>query len=119
MPRRLPRPARLALGVTKAGLVASMVAAGLLSPPVTSTGPGYADFPVQGASDSPTRESRLLERHDCSPTGFADATPLSAVVRTAHGRLQHVSFDAGWEVYTQHGKAQLVAVCLGDAPAQP
>lgn len=118
MPRRLPRSASLALALTKVGVVAAMVAAGLAAQPVTSPGPGYADFPVRGASDSPGRESRLVQRHDCSATGFADATPLSAVVRSAGGRLRHVSFETGWAVYTRHGAAELVAVCLDEAPAQ-
>jgi hypothetical protein len=28
-----------------------------------------------------------------------------------------VSFDVGWEVYTRHGAATLVAVCLDEPPA--
>ncbi len=119
MPRRLPRSARLALALTKAGLVAAMVVAGLSAPPAAPTGHGFADFPVRDASDSPSRASRLLERHQCSAAGFADATPLSAVVRSASGKLRHVSFDDGWAVYTRHGQARLVAVCLDEAPAQP
>jgi hypothetical protein len=113
MPRRLPRPARRALATVKVGLVASIAVAGLSAPP--ESGPDYPGYPV---NESPSRESRLLDRHDCSVTGFADATPLSAIVRSAHGRLRHVSFETGWEVYAAHGAARLVAVCLDEAPAQ-
>jgi hypothetical protein len=117
---RLPRSARLALTGAKLAVIASIVVAGLVSQPATSspayTGPGYAGYPVD---DSPSREARILDAHDCSVTGFADATPHSAVVRTAHGRLRHVSFDAGWAVYSRHGAAQLVAVCLDESPRRP
>ncbi|GAB6987044.1 hypothetical protein [Nocardioides pyridinolyticus] len=116
MPRRLPRSARLALATVKLGVAGSIVVAGLASQSAVSSGPGYAGYPVD---DTPSPESRILEKHDCSVSGFADATPLSAVVRTARGQLRHVSFDVGWEVYSRHGAAQLVAVCLDHAPAQP
>lgn len=123
MPRRLPRSARLSLTFVKVALVASMVVAGLASDPAPSgpPSPGYAGFPVRDASDSPSasRESRLLAAHDCSASGFADATPLSAIVRSPRGQLRHVSFDVGWEVYSRHGAAQLVAVCLAEPPTRP
>ena len=115
MPRRLPRPARLALGLTKVAAIGTIAVAALATQPATpsgpaSSGPGYAGYPVH---DAPTPEARLLALHHCSPAGFADATPLSAIVRTARGELQHVSFDVGWEVYTRRGVEKLVAVCLG------
>lgn len=121
MSRRLPRSLRLSLTFVKVALVASMVVAGLATDPAPSgpPSPGYAGFPVRDASDSPSRESRLFAAHDCSAAGFADATPLSAIVRSPRGQLRHVSFDVGWEVYSRHGAAQLVAVCLDDPPAQP
>ncbi len=115
MPRRLPRPARLALGLTKVAVIGSVATAGLAAQPAASSGPGYAGYP---AGEAPTPAARLLVEHRCSAVGFADATPLSAIVRTARGQLRHVSFDVGWEVYTRHGAAQLVAVCLAEAPAQ-
>jgi hypothetical protein len=114
MSRRLPRPARLAIASARVALVASMVVVGLSARP-DEPGPGYSGYPV---NESPSHETRLLDRHDCSVTGFAEATPLSAIVRTAGGHLRHVSFDAGWEVYAAHGRARLVAVCLDQAPAQ-
>lgn len=117
MPRRLPRPARCALIGVRTAIIATIVVAGLATQPTAADGPstGYAGFPVD---DAPSREQRLLDRHDCSVSGFADATPASALVRTAQGRLRHVSFDAGWAVYTRHGRAQLVAVCLAEPPGQ-
>ena len=116
MPRRLPRPARLALVTVKLAVAGSIVVAGVATQPAaSSSGPGYAGYPVD---DAPSPEAGILARHDCSVSGFVDATPLSAVVRTARGRLRHVSFDVGWEVYSRHGAAQLVAVCLDEAPAQ-
>ena len=116
MPRRLPRSARLALVTVKLGMVGAIVVAGLATQPAASSGPGYAGYPVD---DTPSRADRLIEQHHCSVSGFTDATPLSAVVRTARGHLRHVSFDVGWAVYSRHGAAQLVAVCLDEAPAQP
>ena len=113
MPRRLPRPARRALGVTKVVAIGTIAVAGLAAPPAASSGPGYAGYPVE---DTTSPEARLLARHHCSAAGFAGATPLSAIVRTARGQLRHVSFDEGWEVFSRHGAAQLVAVCLAEAP---
>ena len=115
MPHRLSRSARLALTGVKLALIASIAVAGLATEPVATAGPGYAGFPVDQA---PNPELDLLSEHDCSVTGFPDATPASAVVRTARGHLRHVSFDAGWAVYTRHGAATLVAVCLDAPPAQ-
>ena len=119
MPRRLPRSARLALVTVKLAMVGSIVAAGLAWQPAGPSGPGYAGYPAgRMLDDTPSRGGRRLDKHDGSVGGFADATPLSAVVRTARGQLRHVSFDVGWEVYSRHGAAQLVAVCLDEPPAQ-
>src|SRR5437868_5798335 len=114
MPRRLPRSARLSLAATKLLVVAAIAVAGLLTQPLPS-GPGSIGYP---ANATPWRATCRLDRHDCSPVAFADATPLSAIVRTARGHLRHVSFDTGWEVYASHGAARLVAVCLDEAPGQ-
>ena len=57
---------------------------------------------------------RAIRRHDCSVVGFdAGVEPRSALVRH-HGRLRHVSFDAGWAVFTGERPGQLIAVCLDD-----
>jgi hypothetical protein len=119
MPHRLPRSARLALIAVKATLIASIGVAGWAAQTVAdgaSQGPsgGYAGYAVD---DTPTHVDRLMDRHDCSITGFAgDRQPTSALVRSATGHLRFVSFETGWRVYTAHGAATLVAVCLDDAP---
>ena len=122
MQHRPPRSARAALTAIKVTALASIAVIGVAtqsSEAGTGEGTtGYAGYSGYAADEQPSRASRLLERHDCSATGFADATPLSAVVRTARGQLRHVSFEAGWEVYTGPGPATLVAVCLDEAPAR-
>ncbi|ABL79835.1 MULTISPECIES: hypothetical protein [unclassified Nocardioides] len=115
MPHRIPRRTRLALGAVKLTVVAATVVAGL-STPVTQAGAGYAGHRVGEVADLPSPVARILAKHDCSTSGFADAAPASAVIRTATGRFRHVSFDEGWAVYTRRGAASLVAVCLDRAP---
>ena len=58
-----------------------------------------------------------MERHGCSSTGLGpDVVPGSALV--AHdGRLEDVSFDAGWAVFTGDAEGSLVAVCTAALPA--
>jgi hypothetical protein len=115
------------LAVVKVALVGSIVAvgwadaatsAGSAVPPVVER-QAARDAALSGgpAGDAPGRALRHEIRvHRCSVVGFRDGrTPRSALVRTPAGRLRHVSFDAGWRVYTTHGAATLVAVCL-DAP---
>ncbi len=116
MPHRLPRSARHALTAVKVTLVGSIAAAGWTAQTVADARPGgYADHPVD---DQPSRVVKVLAEHDCSVTGFDDAQPLSAVVRSAQGRLRFVSFDTGWRVFVHDGGAQLVAVCLDEAPVR-
>lgn len=58
--------------------------------------------------------NRLLERNNCSTTGFdPDVIPESAVIRDGAGRTRVVSFDYGWAVFNRERPGQLVAVCLG------
>ncbi|MFC6285540.1 hypothetical protein ACFP3Q_06370 [Nocardioides sp. GCM10027113] len=58
-------------------------------------------------------ETRLIQRYDCSVTGFGDGrTPQSAIVRTPAGELRVTSFEEGWRVHTGDGPRQLLAVCL-------
>jgi hypothetical protein len=71
-----------------------------------------ADRAGLAVEDRPTH--RLLERHRCSTTGFGpDVVPASAVIRDGKGRLRLVSFDRGWEVFSNERPGTLVAVCLG------
>ena len=126
MPHRLPASARLALAGVKVGVVASLLVAGIWTSPDLTPGP-RVDAARVGAAPSPGRSpapppavspalSRLLARHQCSVQGFGTTQqPQSAVIRSAAGDLRFVDFDTGWQVYTRHGAATLVAVCL-DAP---
>lgn len=115
MQHGIPRAARVGLTLVKVTAVGSVLVAGLFTSPAPS-GPQYADHRIGEVADARTPMTRLLAEHDCSMTGFENGTPASALIRTATGRLRHVTFDAGWAVYTRHGAAQLVAVCLDRAP---
>ena len=116
MRHRLPRSARLALTGVKASLIGAIVVAGWATQTV-ATGPsgGYAGYPVD---DRPSRVDRLLEKHDCSVTGFESGQPRSAIVRSASGHQRFVPFETGWRVFSAHGAASLVAVCLDEAPVR-
>lgn len=60
--------------------------------------------------DQPHLE-RLMERHQCSPTGLGpDVIPGSALVRRGD-RVRHVTFDDGWATYTGAAPGTLLAVC--------
>ncbi|MEP9362632.1 hypothetical protein ABLE68_06680 [Nocardioides sp. CN2-186] len=113
---RPTRTVRLTLTAAKAAVVAAIVAVGLLSSTGGSTPVGQQSRYVV---DQPTAVERLVARHHCSPSGFgSSAQPRSAIVRSAGGTLRYVDFETGWEVYTRHGAATLVAVCLDDPPAR-
>ncbi|WP_323792494.1 hypothetical protein [Nocardioides sp.] len=57
------------------------------------------------------RLERLLQRHDCSATGFGvDVIPGSSLV-LQDDEVRHVSFDDGWDVYTGAQPGTLLAVC--------
>jgi hypothetical protein len=58
---------------------------------------------------------RAMTEHDCTVTGFGEsATPRSALIRR-QGRLEHVSFEAAWSVFTGERPGELLAVCLSKA----
>jgi hypothetical protein len=66
-----------------------------------------------GLSVQDEATSRLLERHQCSTTGFdPDVIPSTAVIRDRSGRARVVSFDHGWAVFNRERPGELVAVCL-------
>jgi hypothetical protein len=128
---RLPRAARITISTVKVGAVVTIVAAGIAMAPSDSPASGSAGLPAtsgySGTSDfsslaveiQTAPAERMFDRHACSPTGFDDGSqPLSAVVRTARGALRFVDFETGWEVYTRHGAATLVAVCLDEPPTR-
>ncbi len=67
-----------------------------------------------GLSVQDEATSRLLERNNCSTTGFEpDVIPSAAVIRDRAGRAKVVSFDHGWAVFNNERPGELVAVCLG------
>ena len=67
-----------------------------------------------GLSAQDEATSRMLERHQCSMTGFEpDVIPATAVIRDRMGRTRLVSFDRGWAVFNNEQPGELVAVCLG------
>ena len=67
-----------------------------------------------GLSVQDEATSRILERNNCSTTGFGpDVIPAAAVIRDGHGRTRVVSFEHGWAVFNNERPGELVAVCLG------
>jgi len=67
-----------------------------------------------GLSVQDEATSRILERNNCSTTGFEpDVIPATAVIRDRAGRTRLVSFDRGWAVFNKERPGELVAVCLG------
>lgn len=124
MRHRSRRPAvglRLGCGAVKVSVVATAVAMTFAMGAGADTGPQADDAvsDVLSAGHPLGRVERVLDRHDCSTTGFSEGQqPTSAVVRSARGVLRFVDFDTGWQVYTRHGAAVLVAVCLDEAPAR-
>ncbi|HYF74863.1 MAG TPA: hypothetical protein VD864_18690 [Nocardioides sp.] len=118
MSHRLPAPARLACGGVKVAVIGTMVALAISAGPGVVAGQSGAtpvDADQQSAADPVL--ARKLARHECSPTGFGtDRQPTSALVRSARGSLRLVDFDTGWRIYTRHGAATLVAVCLDEPP---
>jgi hypothetical protein len=120
MPHRLPhpaRPARTALVAVKVTVIGSIAVAAWATQ-IAGDAPagGYAGYAVD---DQPTRVDHLLDRHHCSVTGFdGGAQPVSAIVRSASGQMRFVPFETGWRVFTAHGAARLVAVCLDEAPTR-
>lgn len=117
MSHAIPRTPRLVLLLVKISTLAAFLALaiGLGGAPEVPR-----DHSARAAmtSDLPGQVQRMLDRHDCSVAGFGpDRQPESAVVRAADGRLRFVDFGTGWHVFTQHGAAHLVAVCLDAPPA--
>lgn len=67
-----------------------------------------------GLSVQDEATSRILERNNCSTTGFdPDVIPAAAVIRDAQGRTRVVSFDHGWAVFNDERPGDLIAVCIG------
>jgi hypothetical protein len=75
-----------------------------------------------GLSAQDAATARMLERHNCSTTGFEHGVvPAAAVVRDGIDRVRLVSFDHGRAVFKGRRPGELVAVCLelNRRPAPP
>lgn len=71
-----------------------------------------------GLSAQDEATSRLMQRHQCSTTGFEpNIIPATAVIRDRLGRTKLVSFEHGWAVWNNEKPGELVAVCLGQPRA--
>ena len=120
MPHRLPAGVRLACGAAKVAVIGVVAALALGAGPDAAADQGAAavDVDLLLAAQPPPVEHQIA-RHDCSTTGFgAGQQPVSALVRSASGSLRFVDFDTGWRIYTRHGAATLVALCLDAPPAR-
>jgi hypothetical protein len=106
MPHWLPTM----LLVTRTGALSLVVLAGLGAAPYD----GGDDIRATPAA-RPAAEQRLIGRHDCSTTGFAGATPASALVRSPSGALHLVAYDRG--LFSLARAGSMVALCLDDPPS--
>jgi hypothetical protein len=99
----------LGLSLTKSVLVGLSVALAFgLGASVTDRA-DQSSAPRTDVSDS--RVTRMMDRYQCSQTGFgADVIPNSALINL-DGRVKRVSFDRGWSVFTGHEPGILMAVC--------
>lgn len=62
----------------------------------------------------------MMQQNRCSFTGFDKTViPSKAIVRTAEGGTELVSFDRGWAVFSGEVAGELVAVCLGPEASEP
>ncbi|MEO9322028.1 hypothetical protein ABFT23_00970 [Nocardioides sp. C4-1] len=114
MPRQPSSTQRAAVHGVKL-VVAAAVAVLAVAPTVGPTvGPtATADVRVPSAAEiaAQARLDDLMQRHDCSATGFGpDVIPGSALVER-DDRIERVSFDEGWAIYTGDRNGSLLAVC--------
>lgn len=112
MPHRLPSPSRTlrtALLALRVGALSLVVLAGLWATPYDEGG-----GPLTGTAGPPTSEQRMVDRFDCSRTGFDDEIPVSALVRSPGGHLRLVAYDRG--LFTLARAGDVVAVCLDEPP---
>jgi hypothetical protein len=105
-----PRELRAVLLVSRTGALSLVVLAGLWTPAYDGGGGSFA------ATGQPSDQlQRLIDRHDCSTTGFERETPISALVRRPDGRLRLVAYERG--LFTLARAGSVVAVCLDDPPS--
>jgi hypothetical protein len=105
----VPPGVSLGLTLTKSALIGLSLALALgLGATVTDRADQSA---APSAEVSNTRVHRLMDRYQCSETGFgSDVIPDSALIYLG-GRVTRVSFDHGWAVFTGDQPGMLMAVC--------
>ncbi|HET9420528.1 MAG TPA: hypothetical protein VFO49_05275 [Nocardioides sp.] len=105
----VPPGVLLGLSLTKSALIGLALALALgLGATVTDRADQSA-APSTEVSDS--RVNRLMDRYQCSETGFgSDVIPNSSLIHL-DGRVKRVSFDRGWAVFTGDEPGTLMAVC--------
>ena len=105
----IPPGLSLGLSLTKSALIGLSLALALgLGATVTDRAHQSA---APSAEVSDTRVHRLMDRYQCSETGFgSDVIPDSALIYR-DGRVTRVSFDHGWAVFTGDEPGMLMAVC--------
>jgi hypothetical protein len=105
----VPPGVSLGLTLTKSALIGLSLALALgLGATVTDRADQSA---APSAEVSDTRVHRLMDRYQCSETGFgSDVIPDSALIYL-DGRVTRVSFDHGWAVFTGDRPGMLMAVC--------
>lgn len=108
--RHLPPPGvLLGLSLTKSALIGLLLALALGLGVAMSDSADQSAAPSNEVSDS--RATRLMDRFECSETGFGpDVVPNSALIHV-QGKVRRVSFDRGWAVFTGDEPGTLMAVC--------
>jgi hypothetical protein len=106
---RPPPGVSLGLSLTKSLLIGVALALALgLGASVTERA-DQSSAPSTEVSSS--RVTRLMDRFDCSETGFgSDVIPNSALIHL-DDKVRRVSFDRGWAVFTGDAPGTLMAVC--------
>ena len=106
---------RRPLALTVAKVVALGVVLLVLVSGLVTKAPARMQDPAALLLDLGAKDLRAaMAEHDCTTTGFGDrATPRSALIRH-QGRIEHVSFERAWSVFTGEQPGVLLAVCLSE-----
>ena len=111
---RRPSP-RAALTLSVAKVLALGVALVVLVSGFAVSSPTRSHESAARLHSGPRDLQRAMTEHECTTTGFGErATPQSALIRH-NGRLEHVSFETAWSVFTGAEPGELLAVCLSKA----
>lgn len=109
MRHHLPPGVLVGLSLTKSVLIGVCLALAFGFGASFTDGADQSSAPHTDVADS--RVTRLMDRFECSPSGFGpDVIPNSALIHRA-GIVRHVSFDRGWAVFTGKEPGTLMAVC--------